>query len=108
MFLKRLNAFQNCSSLTNITIPNRVTSIGGYAFNYCSSLTNITIPNSVTSIGSSAFSGCSSLKNITIPNSVTGIGYSAFEDCSSLTISFGNSCKVKSSRISYVPATMTH
>ena len=40
-----------CSSLTSITIPSSVTSIGDYAIEYCSSLTSITIPNSVTSIG---------------------------------------------------------
>ena len=39
----------NCSSLTSVTIPNSVTSIGEYAFNGCSSLTSVTIPNRVTS-----------------------------------------------------------
>ena len=78
-------AFEGCSGLTSITIPNSVTSIGGNAFFYCSSLTSITIPNSVTSIGQSAFSRCTSLTSITIPNSVTSIGQSAFENCSSLT-----------------------
>ena len=79
------NAFNSCSSLTSITIPNSVTSIGGGAFKYCSSLTNIAIPNSVTSIGSQAFCSCSSLTNIAIPNSVTFIGSNAFMYCSSLT-----------------------
>ena len=46
------------TSLTNITIPNSVTSIGGGAFYQCSSLTNITIPNSDTSIGGGAFWKC--------------------------------------------------
>ena len=77
--------FQNCSSLTSITIPNSVTSIGNYAFSGCSSLTSVTIPNSVTSIGNYAFSGCSSLTSVTIPNSVTTIGSSAFYECSGLT-----------------------
>ena len=78
-------AFSDCNSLTSITIPNSVTSIGQYAFYGCSSLTSITIPNSVTSIGSYAFYGCSGLTSITIPNSVTSIGSSAFEGCTSLT-----------------------
>jgi hypothetical protein len=77
--------FYKCRKLTQVTIPNSVTSIGGSAFSNCSSLTSITIPNSVTSIGNSAFSGCSSLTSITIPNSVTSIGGYAFSGCSELT-----------------------
>ena len=69
----------------NTTIPNSVTSIGGYAFKNCSGLTSITIPNSVTSIGDYAFGYCSGLTSITIPNSVTSIGSRAFYQCSSLT-----------------------
>ena len=80
----RSSAFDGCSSLTSITIPNSVTSIGSSAFWSCSSLTSITIPNSVTSIGGGAFSYCRSLTSITIPNSVTSIGSSAFYGCSSL------------------------
>lgn len=80
-----VRAFDGCSRLTSITIPNSVTSIEGDAFRYCSSLTSITIPNSVTTIGRSAFWGCSGLKSVTIGNSVTSIGCYAFWDCSGLT-----------------------
>ena len=66
------------SSLSSITIPNGVTSIGVDAFFLCGSLTNVTIPDSVTSIGD-LFEACSSLASITIPASVTSIGHSAFE-----------------------------
>ncbi len=78
-------AFLNCSSLTSVTIPEGVTSIGGSAFSGCSSLTSVTIPDGVTSIGGSAFSGCSSLTSVTIPDGVTSIENSAFWGCSSLT-----------------------
>ena len=54
-----------CTSLTNIEIPNSVTSIGEYAFSGCRSLENIEIPNSVTYIGNFAFNSCNSLIQIT-------------------------------------------
>jgi len=78
-------AFYGCSGLTSVIIPNSVTSIGNYAFSRCSGLTSVTIPNSVTSIGEYAFEYCSGLTSITIPNSVTSIGRSAFANCSGLT-----------------------
>jgi len=76
--------FDGCTSLTNVTIPNSVTSIGNYAFAYCTGLTNVTIPNSVTSIGNYAFAYCTGLTNVTIPNSVTTIGNDVFYRCTSL------------------------
>ena len=111
---------------TELVIPDTyeglpVTDINFYAFDSCTSLTSVTIPNSVTNIGYEAFAGCGSLTNIevdennanyssldgnlydkakteliryangktatsfTIPNSVTSIGEWAFSNCSNLT-----------------------
>ena len=61
------NAFKDCKSLTNITIPNSVKEIGDSAFSFCSSLTKIVIPNSVKEIGKNVFAGCNNLKNVTAP-----------------------------------------
>ena len=77
--------FQDCSSLTSITIPDSVKRIGDETFKGCSSLTSVTIPNSVTIIDSFAFQNCSSLTSITIPESITSIRGYAFSGCSSLT-----------------------
>ena len=71
-------AFENCTGLTSITIPDSVTSIGYEAFRNCNGLTSVTIPDSVTSIGDGAFSGCTGLTSVTIPSSVTDIGDKAF------------------------------
>ncbi len=78
-------AFNGCTSLTSISIPDGVTSIGQYAFNGCTSLTSISIPDGVTSIGQDAFDGCTSLTSINIPDGVTSIGQYAFRGCSNLT-----------------------
>ena len=71
-------------SLTSITIPDTVTSIGMNAFSFCRSLKSITIPNTIISIGENAFSECRHLRCITIPNSVTFINKRCFMTCSSL------------------------
>ena len=78
-------AFNNCTSLTSITIPDSVTSIGDGAFSGCRSLTSIIIPNGVTSIGDYAFVECISLANVTLGTNVTRIGDRAFAGCTWLT-----------------------
>ena len=77
-------AFNCCSALAEVVIPNSVTSIGNSAFANCSALSNIAIPDSVTSIGNYAFSSCCSLSDIIIPDSVENVGNGAFEYCSLL------------------------
>ena len=76
--------FDDCSGLTNVTIPSTVTSIGGFAFSKCINLKSVIIPSLITSIGDFTFEGCSSLTSVTIPSSVTSIGDFAFELCSKL------------------------
>lgn len=71
-------------SFTSVTIPDGVTSIGDYAFANCSRLPSITIPGSVTSIGNYAFRFCGGLTSMTIPDGVTSIGDYAFYWCGGL------------------------
>lgn len=78
-------AFLDCSNLTSITLPKGLESIGNGTFMNCSTLNFITIPESVTSIGTHAFASCTSLINITMPNGVTSIGDNTFLGCRSLT-----------------------
>ena len=107
------------TSITNIHIPDNVTSIGSYAFYGCENLESINIPLSLTHINNHAFYNCenlsdignilnstngslvsigqrafrnTNLENIIIPNSVINIGNHAFEYCSNLvSVTFGSS-----------------
>ncbi len=76
--------FKNCSSITEITIPDGVVDIGANAFLNCTKISNVTIPNGVTVIKSQTFSGCSSLASITFSDNLKSIEENAFFGCMSL------------------------
>ena len=78
-------AFSGFTALTSVTIGNSVKTIGWEAFSGCTGLTSVTIDNSVTNIGNRAFSGCTGLTSVTIGNSVKTIGMEAFSGCIGLT-----------------------
>lgn len=85
-------AFNNCTELTGITIPNSIIDIRENAFAGCNRLTSVEIPNSVTAIGTSAFDRCSNLVSATIGNSVLTIANNAFAQCGKLhDLVIGNS-----------------
>ena len=81
---KAHHLYLNGEEVTDLVIPEGVTSIGDYAFDYCTALTSVTIPDGVTTIGTNAFRGCESLINVTIPSSITTIGANAFIWCFNL------------------------
>ena len=76
--------FEDCSNLTSIAFPDKLTSIGDDCFEFCPKLTSVTFPNSLTSIGKDCFDYCDVLTSVTIP-SVTEIGAYAFWPNSSMT-----------------------
>ena len=77
-------AFENCSKLKSVSIPNSVQKINVGAFRYCESLDNVELPDGIKFIAQYLFQGCVSLKTVSIPDSVTKIRSSAFQKCSSL------------------------
>lgn len=58
------NAFEGCSALSSVVLPDVLTSIGSNAFDGCAALASIAIPSGVTSIGVNAFSGCNNLQTV--------------------------------------------
>ena len=102
------NAFEECTALTEVNIPDTVEKIGEYAFSWsgvkkitlpsritkiesgvfdiCRKLEQVVFPEGVLEIGSSAFGGCSGLKELNLPENLEIIGDYAFSGCTALEI----------------------
>ncbi len=78
-------AFENCTAIKTLTIPDTTTDIAYRSFKGCNNVTQIILGDSVTTIGAEAFENCLRLQQITIPDSVTTMGQFAFYNCDSLT-----------------------
>ena len=74
-------AFDGCTSLRSIALPETITSIGNWAFHACTSLESVTLPEGTQSIGNMAFAYCTSLVSIVLPSSMQHIDATAFTDC---------------------------
>lgn len=79
------HAFDECSNMTDIKMPNTITKIGSIAFSSCYALTDMSLPNTVTTLGSWAYSHCRSLTKVYIPKSLTDIGNWALIGCENVT-----------------------
>ncbi len=77
-------AFAGCTGLESIDIPDEVTYIGEYAFNGCSKLTELIIPEKVETIERIAFAACTKITEVIVPESVKNVGTQAFDGCTSL------------------------
>ena len=79
------NAFQRCSQITSISMPDSINTIGEYAFDSATSLQEISISKSIRSISDYCFQDCKSLKSLTIPDTVSRINNGAFGRCTALS-----------------------
>lgn len=68
-------SFTNCSKLDNVIIPDTVTNLGEFVFASCTSLKNITLSKNLKEIYGGTFHGCTALEDITIPSKVQALRY---------------------------------
>lgn len=86
--------FMGMPSLTSVTMPVTLTTIGEGAF-AATKIATITFPESVTTIGANAFNAASAIQSVEIPNTVTEIGEYAFANCNVLkSITYSASCNI--------------
>ena len=76
-----VSAFEGCSALTSVSVPETVTNILYRTFNGCSSLSELSLPVGLVGIEAGAFEGCSSLEAVDLPDRLTTIGDGAFAYC---------------------------
>lgn len=77
-------AFNACTRLEAVKLPEGLTSLGGYMFSGCTNLTTINFPESMRTFNDGEFIGCSSLDNIRLPEGIDKIGNNTFNGCSSI------------------------
>lgn len=94
------SAFENCTTLLSVTLPDSLVSIGNNAFYGCTNLNGLNIPSNVTSIGANAFYNCTSISTIVLPDSISSLDSTAFIDCSNI-----KSVSLSATFISLIPKT---
>jgi hypothetical protein len=77
--------YLNGELVTNLVIPNGITSISQYAFSGCGSILNLTICGDVATIDTAAFQSCKNLLSVNVLEGVDSIGFEVFDSCESLT-----------------------
>lgn len=87
------HAFDSCTSLNSIVLPDNCKSVSEYAFFGCDSLTSVTLPDACESIVGDAFYGCGSLNQmnsdeagkVVLPAGCKTVGETAFYKCTSIS-----------------------
>jgi len=81
----RKNAFYQCKTLVNVSIPDTITTIENYAFRECTRLKSIDLSKTKAQLGEHVFKGCTSLKTAKLPETgMLTVSYGLFQDCRSL------------------------
>ena len=80
-----VGAFSGCDQLTKVSFPDTLQTIDDDAFRDCTRLTDVSFPAGLKEIGSWAFRGCNGLTRVVLPESLTRLGWGAFSDCDGLT-----------------------
>ncbi len=93
------NAFYNCTALTSIELPDKVSTIEEYAFAGCTALANLDFGVGVKSIATLAFQNCTAIKTLTIPDNITSIATGAFTGCKFTTLNIGDGITTISSEL---------
>lgn len=78
------NAFEGCSQLEVIALPQYLYVLGNHSFGGCSNLKELNFPDTLEIVADSALTGCSSLTSLTLPPNVKSIGAYAFNGCEAL------------------------
>ncbi len=78
-------AFENCTNLVSVTIPETVTHISRFAFVHCINLETVNLPSSLYAIEQYAFHDCPKLCGISLPKNLVMLETRAFSGCSSIT-----------------------
>lgn len=86
-------AFDGCTTLQKIVLPEGLVTIGAYAFTNCTALTDVKLPSTLTTICDHAFNNCQGLKVIDISAGVTSVEEYAFWNCNNLTVYAGAASK---------------
>lgn len=76
--------FQNCKTVTSVTLPSTISKIGQYCFADCEQMKSVNIPSAIKTISQYTFSNCVSLTSLEFPSSFTNFGSRCFENCTNL------------------------
>lgn len=79
-------AFYQCSALKSVTIPSSMVNMSTMAFYQCTQLEKVVVQEGVTNLDTYAFGGCINLKTVVLPASMTKIWDNAFNNCNALDL----------------------